>query len=398
MIGHRLARLGGLDAEPAGVEQLGNEGRVVLDHVVAAEGAILATQHMEAVRVGGDDALEAVARQRGDIALGEALEGGLVTQSAGDVAAVALFVTQHGEVDLGGAQDLDQRAQGALVAHVEGAVAQPQQHIDSFRALLDTRDIEVRRPVQARGVVEPAGVVGGDQIVDRRGTLLWGLAPLQSDEAAHVDDGIHVLDHHRALFDTGAARGARPQRLRLDQLRHDGISWPTMVLADLDAGITGAGIAGVTAAGHAHDHVLDQLLGVERLAGGVGRADILAAAALDAGVETEQLLPLEIGGLLHAQRLRREIEREERGGAAATMHIVRHVAVLIVEPLGRRWKARWKVPAKACFIGPPQPMPISISARPQATSASRISASTPPPSTVGATPTSGRLTRNMPTE
>lgn len=42
---------------------------------------------------------------------------------------------------------------------------------------------------------------------------------------------------------------------------------------------------GVTAASHAYHHVLDELLGIERLSRGEGRTDRFAASTLHAGVE-----------------------------------------------------------------------------------------------------------------
>ena len=70
------------------------------------------------------------------------------------------------------------------------------------------------------------------------------------------------------------------------------------------------------ASGQADDHVLDQLLRVQRLAGGERRAHRLALAALHAGVEPEQLVPGEVAGFFHAQRRLRigQVERLEAGG------------------------------------------------------------------------------------
>ena len=61
----------------------------------------LVRQAEEAQQSAIDDALEAVARERGDIALGETLEGRLVAKPPGDVAAVALFIAEHREIDAG---------------------------------------------------------------------------------------------------------------------------------------------------------------------------------------------------------------------------------------------------------------------------------------------------------
>jgi len=71
-------------------------------------------------------------------------------------------------------------------------------------------NLEIRRPVESRAIVEPARVVSGDQVVDRRRALFRRLAALQRQKTAHVDDSVDVLDHHRALFDAGATRRAGP--------------------------------------------------------------------------------------------------------------------------------------------------------------------------------------------
>ncbi len=77
------------------------------------------------------------------------------------------------------------------------------------------------------------------------------------------------------------------------------------------ARVRGTGIGGIAAPGHTHHHVLDQLLGVERLTGGKCRAHRFAATALHAGIEAQQLVPGKVGRLFHAQR-RRFILKVER--------------------------------------------------------------------------------------
>ena len=306
----------------AGAQQFVDEGAVVQYLVVAAEGAVFVLQHMEAVRVAADDAGEAVFRQGRDIAPGQVLEGRLVAQPARHVAAVALLQAEHGEVHRGCLEDLHEGAQGALVAHVEGAVADPEQHVGAL-LLAHQRQVQVGRPVQPAAGGEAAGVVGGDQVVQHLGALVRRGAFLQGQVAAHVDDGVDVLDHHRALLDAGPAGGAGPQGVGVDQglaiQRDDRLVRAAAVLAQRFAWIGAAGELRVVAAGQADDHVLDQLLRVQRLAGGERRAHRLALAALHAGVEPEQLVPGEVAGLFHAQRRLRigQVERLEAGGAAA---------------------------------------------------------------------------------
>ena len=67
------------------------------------------------------------------------------------------------------------------------------------------------------------------------------------------------------------------------------------------------------------DDVLDQLLRVERLLGGVGGADRLAAPALDAGVEAEQAVPGEIDRAFRAELCRVEVEGQAAAVAPAAV-------------------------------------------------------------------------------
>src|SRR4029078_4480061 len=74
-------------------------------------------------------------------------------------------------------------------------------------------------------------------------------------------------------------------------------------------GIGTAGIGGVALAREPGDEVLDQLLRVERLPCGEGRARLLTLSALHAGVEAQKLVPGAGGGLGAAEVAFAEIER-----------------------------------------------------------------------------------------
>ena len=127
------------------------------------------------MRVAGDDALEAVLVQCLDVALGQLLESRLIAQPARHVAAVTLFQAEHGEVHTGGLEDFDEGPQGALVAHVEGTITDPEQHLGALD-LGHQLEIEVGRPVHPTAWVEAARVVGGDQVVQHLGALVRGRA------------------------------------------------------------------------------------------------------------------------------------------------------------------------------------------------------------------------------
>ncbi|MNN00353.1 hypothetical protein D3C81_1129400 [compost metagenome] len=111
-----------------------------------------------------------------------------------------------------------------------------------------------------------------------------------------------MLDHHRALLDAGAAGGARPQGLGVDQAVDDRLVRVATMLADRFARVRAASELGIGAAGQADDHVLDKFFRVQRLACGKRRAHRFTFAALHAGIETEQLVPGEVLGLFHAEQ------------------------------------------------------------------------------------------------
>ncbi|MNP21897.1 hypothetical protein D3C76_1145350 [compost metagenome] len=119
---------------------------------------------------------------------------------------------------------------------------------------------------------------------------------------AHVDDGIDVLDHHRALFHASTARGARPQGFGVDQAVDDGLVGVAAVFTNRLSRVRAAGELRIGATGQANDHVLNQLLRIQRLASSECRARSFAFTALHTGIETEQLIPGEILGLFHTQQ------------------------------------------------------------------------------------------------
>ena len=98
----------------------------------------------------------------------------------------------------------------------------------------------------------------------------------------------------------------------------DGLDGAAMGEAERAAGMAVAGVGAVVGSVLQGGHqILDQLLRVERQAGGVGGAGGLAAAALDAGVEAEQAVPVEIDRAFGAElAVGFEVEGAQRGVAA----------------------------------------------------------------------------------
>ena len=317
VVGHAASGVRFKLKQPA-LDQLGHVGAVVLHPVITAQGAVFVFQHVKAVGVAGDDAAEGVLRQGLDIARGQRLKRGFVAQTPGHVATVAFFKPQDGEINTRRLQDADKSAQGALIAHVERAVTDPKQHVR--RTLVaHQRQVQIGGPVHAPARCEPAGVVRGDQVVQHLRTGIGRGAFFQREKAPHVDDGVHVLDHHRALFDTGSAGGAGPQRVSVHQAVDDGLMRSAPVLTEGLAGVRAACKVSIGAPRHAHHHVLNQLLRVQRLACRKGRARGFALAALHTGVKPQELVPGEVFRFFYAQRGAAigQVQGFQTGGAPA---------------------------------------------------------------------------------
>ena len=122
---------------------------------------------------------------------------------------------------------------------------------------------------------------------------------------------VDVLDRDRALLDAGAAGDAVPDDVVADRVRHE--------RARLEAGRVGEQVRPLAEELVAEAH--DQQLRRELLAGRVGRADVLAAAALGARHRVDHLLPRHVGDRVGAEAHRalvldREVERLEPAARA----------------------------------------------------------------------------------
>ena len=105
--------------------------------------------------------------------------------------------------------------------------------------------------------------------------------------AAHVDDGVDVLDVHRALLDAGAAGRARPQHVGVDHGCRPGSPPRRRRPGCVCMHPVGVGE-------HVVAQIHDEELRRQRLAGVPGRALRLAPPALGAGGHVEELLPREV--------------------------------------------------------------------------------------------------------
>ena len=314
-----LAALAGRDRLQAVLaDQLVQQLGVVHDGVVAAELRVLVLEGVEAVRTGHDDlallrrdALEDLA-QLLDVLLGQHLEEELVARAAGGVAGAALGLGQDCELHAGGVEHLRDGLGGLLGVVVVRAGATDPEEVLGVVEVLDvlTEDrhddavlADLVDPLGAGGGVLAPGVALGFQVLEQAGQLGREVGLDEHLVTAHVDDVVDVLDVDRALLDAGAAVGAGPQDVRVDDAG--------VALADereaqqlgargafLDAGHARVAVTGEQVGGGGVGVVaelVDQQLRGQRLGGVPCRALLLAAAALGAGAEVQEGLPGVVG-------------------------------------------------------------------------------------------------------
>ncbi len=203
-----------------------------------AELRVLVADGVEAVRAGGHDGADPVlvvgCGEGRHVLLGQDLEQVLVARSPGRVAGAGLAAAQHPERDLGLAQEGGHRPHHLSVPLVERAgAADPVQ--DPFRSrcrigcrlaiglsgrlavrvaigFAEDRYVQALGPVQARSSWLAPRVAGGLHVAEGAGQLAREAALLQHEVAADLDDGVDVLDEHRAALDAPAAGRALPDR------------------------------------------------------------------------------------------------------------------------------------------------------------------------------------------
>ena len=200
-----------------------------------------------------------------------------------------------------------------FLARSSRAPAQPTQNRYSTSVgdgSVDDRDLEVELgdPVGAAVLGHAPRVALALQVVQHRRRLGRERGLDQDLVAAHAVDVVDVLDVDRALVHAGAAVGAGPQHLRVDDavLRRRADQRP----GGLGEDVGGQGVALLLAGeqvGRLGERVVaqvqDELLGGQRLAGRPGRALRLAAAALGAGAQVEHALPGEVLDLADAEHV-----------------------------------------------------------------------------------------------
>ena len=149
--------------------------------------------------------------------------------------------------------------------------------------------------------------LGGAQ---RLGERVGQAALFQGQVAAHVDDVAHLLDEDGALLLAGTAGGARPEGVVVDDVADQapcsaGVPEPRARRRSKGSALTIGSCHFQSAPGYSlirSRRSMISVLGERGWPGGVGRAGVLAAAALGAGVGVEELLPGETVDRAGAQR------------------------------------------------------------------------------------------------
>ena len=316
--------------QPAGFDEMAQQLGVVDDLVVAAELRVLVRQRVEAVRAGSDDLARAFgavledAVEDLDVLLGETLEHQFVAQATSRVAGAGLAGAHDAERDAGQVEQLGDRAGDLLGTVFERAgAAHPEQVLDVLGDLaLDLADLEVQagHPVLAGRCGHAPGVALALEVLQHHAGLGRERRLDQHLVATHVEDVVDVLDVDRALLDAGAAGGAGPEHVRVDDtVLLGGADQRTLVrgegqhvqplegvrVADLLAHAVGAatGLQVRRLRVHVIAKTHDEQLRRQRLAGVPGGALRLATPALGAGGEVEQALPGEVLDLRDAEQV-----------------------------------------------------------------------------------------------
>jgi len=312
-------------------DELAQQLGVVDDLVVAAELRVLVLDGVEAVRAGRHD-LDAVLALRADgvedldVLLPEHLEDELVAEPAGRVTGAGLHRPQYGELDAGRVE----RSANARLTFFERSSrppAQPTQNrYSTSSGMLPSTTLTSKGRPSIQSVRELLFMPHGFALVLEVAQHHAGLARERGlDEhlvAAHVDDVVDVLDVDRALLDAGAAGGAAPEHVGVDDAavglgadqRADGLlgrAAEDPLVAGLGHVVVGVGARVVEVrhvvlwrglapedVGRLGEQVVAQVhddeLRAQRLAGVPRRALALAPAALGAAGHVEVGVPAEV--------------------------------------------------------------------------------------------------------
>ena len=224
------------------------------------------------------------------VLLGHPLKEVLVAQAPDAVAAAQLFLAQHPPGDPGRVQDGRHCDAYLLVAAVEGAGAPHEEQVLGLSRLEGALP-QIAAPLGPLGGGDPPRVAALLHVLEQVQKLFRETGLLLHQVPAQLDDLGHLFDQYGADRGAGPAGGAGPERLLADgavgRLSDERQPLPRPPLEK------GAVLHQVRL------EVVHDPARVERFAGVVRRAEILAAAALGAGQGVEQVLPAVLLDLAH---------------------------------------------------------------------------------------------------
>ena len=134
---------------------------------------ILVAQRVVAVRVGGDDAVEAAVGEGRDVLLGKHLEHPFLADATGVVSRIPLGVVQDADIESGRVEQRRHRAGDVLHTDVVGRViAHEPQHVHRLLPRVFDAEGQALRPLRPRALGLPEGVAvareGGEPVPQMR--------------------------------------------------------------------------------------------------------------------------------------------------------------------------------------------------------------------------------------
>ena len=182
-----------------------------MDFDLRAELRVLVQHRVKAVRAGRDDLLDAVPVERLDVLRRQDLEQVLIAEPPGRVARARLLVAKHGEVHSSLLQHVRHRPRHLRVALVQRSrAANPEEHL-CVRVVRHGRDVQALHPVRARHRRAAPRVAALLQALQRRLRRRGHPRLFHGEVAAHVHDGVDVVDADGTGLNAGPAGRAGPE-------------------------------------------------------------------------------------------------------------------------------------------------------------------------------------------
>ena len=184
----------------------------------AVGGGVLVLQHVEAMRIGGDDFVEMRFGERLQILVPQSLKQPLFARQAHIVSGVVLAFVEDPEVETGFAKNARGRAgRGRHARIVRRIVAHEPQVLDRLLAGILDGELQLLSPLRAGPRGRSKGISITGQVLQRFLKRFVHVTP-SHQVPAHFDEHGNVLVHHRAPCHARQTTGASPYLLRLHHI------------------------------------------------------------------------------------------------------------------------------------------------------------------------------------